>query len=166
MCRYIYRDIRDGAENSTKTRTILAGCAVFLFVCTVWHKQQISVLLWCALNVFCLEMEIIGKGIVHSRFYGETKRLIGANACDRINAIFGSQLLMVSVVTNAYFIGGEDVGKVIAYRTFFDVDAWDYLVASSVIYCGYHACEFLARRELFVRRELISYVMNLQIEYH
>lgn len=106
-------------------------------------------------------MEIIGKRIAHTRFYGEAMRSIGADACDRISGFFGSQLLMVSVITNVYFIGGEDVGKVIANRAFFDVSIWDYLVTSAISYCCYQACEYLARRNAFVRKEIaIAYELK------
>lgn len=154
LCRYIYKDICGGIENSTKLQKILAGLTVFLFIC-MWHGLQITVILWCALNTICLEMEVIGKRIVHTRWYGEVKRSIGANVCDRIGGFFGSQLLMVSVITNVYFIGGEDIGKVLAYRTFFGLSIWDYVVTSAISYCCYQACEFLARREDLARREMI-----------
>lgn len=117
--------------------------------------MQISVVLWCALNTICLEMEVIGKRIAHTRWYDGMKRWTGVNVCDRIGGFFGSQLLMVSVITNVYFIGGEDIGKVIAYRAFIDEDIWDYVVTSAITYCCYQACEFLARREDLQRKEMI-----------
>lgn len=157
-CRYIYRDVRGGMENSTKWRKFAAALAVFLFIWT-WQGLKMSVLIFCALNVICFEMEIIGKCLTYTRFYSEVRRTVGAEVCHRINCFFGSQLLMVSVITNVYFIAGDDVGKVIAHRAFVDVGFWEYLVASTISYCCYQACEFLNPCEDLILKEIKEMVM-------
>lgn len=146
LCRYIFREIVDDA-NCPNWRKILAGITVVGFICTLWREPEVSVIIWCVLNIICLELEIIGKRTTLTHIYCDMRQLIGVNVCDRINGLFGSQLLMVSVITNVYYIGGNDVGKVIANRVFFDVSIWDHLVASVIGYCCYQACEFLTRHE-------------------
>lgn len=157
FCRYIFRAIcrsRDGDISTAKWRKFLACLAVVGFV-FLWHGSHESIILWSLVNILCFEMEIIGKAIAGTQIYFDTKQLIGGNVLDRIIGIFGSQLLMVSVLVNVYLIGGEDVGKVIARRTFISDGCWNYLVVSTITYCFYQSSEFLFRREDLVRKELL-----------
>lgn len=72
---------------------------------------------------------------------------IGRNNGFRVKAIFGSQLLIMSVLSNMMFVGGEDIGYELIKQTYLKNGLLNYLVLSICTYCFYQTGEFSFRWE-------------------
>lgn len=96
-------------------------------------------------------MEFLGKLFATTRYYSWIARILSDGVCERVAAFLGSQLLIVSVIVNTYYIGGIDLSIVTTRQTY--KLNWDFVVLSTIIYCMYQACDFLARRKESARKE-------------
>lgn len=141
---YIYRGICK--ERSPMAKKLFASIATFSFI-YLWHGYYKFILMWAILNFFCLQAERCGKIMAATKAYRSVCTAVGTRWTYRMNAIFGSQLLILSVLSNIMFIGGEDVGVELAKQTYFRNDITTYATLSICTYCFYQTGEFLFRWE-------------------
>lgn len=99
---------------------------------------------WVFLNLALLYVELLGRHYSRSEHY---QRLvierIGRKNAQRLNALFGSQLLIPSIITNLMFIGGSQVGQFLATRTYVIGGFLNYFLLSFVSYNFYQASSFI-----------------------
>lgn len=70
-----------------------------------------------------------------------------------MNAIAGSQLYILAVLSNMIFIGGIEVGMLIMERTYFEIGFLPYVLLSFCCYCLYHTSELIWRWERECEKE-------------
>lgn len=141
---YIYRGI--SVRKSSLITKLFASITTFSFI-YLWHGYFKFILIWAILNFFCLQAERVGKQMAASPMYRNICAAIGVHWTYRMNAIFGSQLLILSVLSNIMFIGGEDVGVELAKQTYFRNGITNYATLSICTYCFYQTGEFFFRWE-------------------
>lgn len=144
LLRYIYKGIC-GQQSSTAMKRF-ASIASFSFI-YLWHGYYKFILIWAVLNFFCLQAEQVGKQIVETEMYTNVCATIGTQWTYRMNAIFGSQLLILSVLSNIMFIGGEEIGIELAKQTYLRNGIMNYVTLSICTYCFYQTGEFCFRWE-------------------
>lgn len=141
---YIYRGIC--VQNSSLAAKLFASITTFSFI-YLWHGYYKFILIWAILNFFCLQAERVGKQFSELPMYRHVCTTIGTQWTYRLNAVFGSQLLILSVLSNIMFIGGEDVGVELAKQTYFRNGITNYATLSICTYCFYQTGEFFFRWE-------------------
>lgn len=95
---------------------------------------------------------VFGKFIAESAGYRRQLQSIGKNNIYRLNAIFGSQLLMLSVHAGIFFLGGKEMGMEYATQTYLAKGFKNYFGLTLVCYCWYTICEFSFRWEAEKKR--------------
>lgn len=99
---------------------------------------------WVFLNLALLYLELLGRHYSRSEHYERLViKRIGRKNGQRLNALFGSQLLIPSIITNLMFIGGSRVGQFLATRTYVTGGFLNYFLLSFVAYNFYQASSFL-----------------------
>lgn len=141
---YIYRGICKGYSSIAKK--LFASITTFSFI-YLWHGYYKFILIWAILNFFCLQAERVGKQFAETTIYRKACITIGTQWTYRMNAFFGSQLLILSVLSNIMFIGGEEVGIELAKQTYFRNGITNYAMLSICTYCFYQTGEFFFRWE-------------------
>lgn len=133
----------------TPTATLRAvGCLLTFAFIALWHGYRTSICIWVALNVSIINIEVIGKYISRSDFYAKIRKTLGKLVFTHVIAIFGSQMLLLSHVTNIYFLAGEEFGTVLFVRTYFSEGLWNYFIMSIIAYATYNACEYVQQQKV------------------
>lgn len=148
---YIYRGMCK--RNSSLGRKLIASITTFSFI-YLWHGYYQFILLWAILNFICLQSERIGKQLSDTNIYRRVSNAIGGQWTYRLNAVFGSQLLILSVLSNIMFIGGEDIGIELAKQTYCRNGLINYATLSICTYCFYQTGEFYFRWEARHRKDI------------
>lgn len=142
--RHIY------AEMCTKTsslpRKLFASFISFAFI-YLWHGYYLFLLMWVFLNLASLYLELFGRFFAQSDQYNNFLKPIGNQNMQRLNAIFGSQLLISSSISNVMFIGGPSVGYWLTWHTYLSGGILNYLVLSIVAYNLYRVASFIFQWE-------------------
>lgn len=99
---------------------------------------------WVFLNLVLLYLELLGRHYSRCEHYEQLMiKRIGRKNTQRLNALFGSQLLIPSIITNLMFIGGSRVGEFLATRTYVTGGFLNYFLLSFVAYNFYQASSFI-----------------------
>lgn len=99
---------------------------------------------WVFLNLALLYLELVGRHYARSEHYERIViKWIGRKNAQRLNALFGSQLLIPSIITNLMFIGGSRVGQYLATRIYVTGGFLNYFLLSFVAYNFYQASSFI-----------------------
>ncbi|XP_055638565.1 protein-cysteine N-palmitoyltransferase Rasp [Toxorhynchites rutilus septentrionalis] len=119
LFKYIYTQLC--TKTSSHTRKVLASSITFIFI-YIWHGLYTFILIWSALNWICIVLE------------GFVKNIFGSNT--RLNALVGTHVFILSVLSNFFFFAREEVGYIYIERTYFE-SLNNYLALYVVAYCFY-----------------------------
>lgn len=144
LFKYIYKGLCD--RNASAPKKFLASITAFGFI-YLWHGYFRFILIWAILNFFCLQAENFGKKFAGTRLCKKLMHAIGQSNSNRLKAIIGSQLLIVSILSNIIFLGGERIGFELIEQTYLRNSLSVYILLSFCTYCFYVTGEFCFRWE-------------------
>lgn len=153
LFKYIYKGLSD--RNASLAKKLLASITAFTFI-YLWHGYFRFVLIWTILNFICLQAENFGKKFSKTQFCKKLMRPIGENNSLRLKAIVGSQLLIISILSNMIFLGGERIGFELMKQTYLRNNFFEYFLLSFCTYCFYISGEFCFRWEARKANEQIA----------
>lgn len=90
----------------------------FLFI-YIWHGYFMSILVWSVLNCLGIFLEQLLNIIQRSTIYQQM--IVGnfsESSVNRIDAVLGTHLLILAVISNFFFLANYDVGVLFLKRTY------------------------------------------------
>ena len=126
-------------------RKILASVATFAFI-YVWHGYFLDILIWSFLNGVGILLEILYSTFKRSKYHETwiTGRFSHNNVL-RIDAFIGTQLLILAVIANFFFLANYDVGILFLRKTY-AMGLTNYLLLSTYLVFTYFSGEYWERR--------------------
>lgn len=144
--RYIYIPIVKGKPSIV--RKILGAALCFVFVYT-WHGMDQHILIWTLLNFFGVVVENCASSVVSSDYFKafQTHRL-SQRYVGRLKALAVVPLLLMSAVSNFYFICGLDVGNIFMRKIVINGWSGPIWIIAGFLYCMCHVSEAIRSWEL------------------
>lgn len=112
----------------------------------VWHGYFLAILAWSALNVLGILLEQASKAFQRSSGYQRwVTHRVSSNNVLRIEAILGTHLLILAVISNFFFLANYEVGVLFLRRTY-GSGICNYLGLSTSLLFIYFTAEYCKRR--------------------
>jgi len=108
LIRYIYVPCCAWTGDGNRSK-VTAALLTFLFA-FVWHGTMIHVFVWSLLNFIGVAIELIIKEVM-------AKKASISALEQRLETIVTSMLLLISLLANAFFCSGAEVGMAVTKRT-------------------------------------------------
>ena len=112
----------------------------------MWHGYFLDILIWSFLNGVGILLEILYSTFKRSKYHDQwiTSRFSHNNVL-RIDAFIGTQLLILAVIANFFFLANYDVGMLFLRKTYAKGLA-NYLLLSTSLVFTYFSGEYWERR--------------------
>ena len=136
--RHIYTKIT--TKGASLGQRILSSAITFCFI-YIWHGIHTFILIWSFLNWLCVVMEGLLDMLMVSRFMRTFIGWMSIDGKKRVNALFGANILILSVISNYIFFAREPAYSYL-WRTYTDNIA-NYLGLFPFAYCWYRNSEYL-----------------------
>lgn len=110
--RYIYVPVLQLSKTPTLTKKIGASIVCFSFV-YVWHGEEEYVLYWVILNFIAVTIEALGRALAKTPTVAQ-KLDNGISKANqrRLHCLLASPLHYFSMLSNYFFIGSFEIGKI------------------------------------------------------
>ena len=126
-------------------RKFFATFVTFAFI-YIWHGYYLVILVWSSLNLLGILLEDMLKAIQESKLYHKhiTGRFSPNNVL-RIEAVAGTHLLILAVISNFFFLANYEVGVMFVTRIY-GHGLGNYLLLSTSLVFIYFTSEYCKRR--------------------
>ena len=107
ISRYIYLPIITNLPSSLIYK--LLGSAVCFSFVFVWHGTLEFILIWSLLNFLGITLEGTARAVSTTASYKRIEDKLPASMVRRLHALLASPLLVMSCISNLYFLAGTEV---------------------------------------------------------
>lgn len=133
-------------SKSSSLSRLAAVFVTFVFI-YIWHGYFRYVLVWALLNFVGLLLESGWATVQRSHGYRKTiSRFVGAANQKRLDGIVGTQLLILAVIANFFFLATYEVGLIFVQKTYMS-GLLNYLALSVTLAFIYFTSEHLKRND-------------------
>lgn len=121
---------------------------MFVFV-SFWHcpGSNVWVFFWVWMNFSILSLETLGQFITKTKAYECCSKTIGSSNMNRMNKLFGSQLLIFQTALAVLFLTGQRVYLHILNEIYMNNTILSYSILSLAVYSIYHVSDLIFQYE-------------------
>ena len=141
LLRYIYTQLcsKKATTVSKKVQKVMASAITFLFI-FIWHGLYMFILIWSMLNWLCIILEQALKVFAKSKMFLRLTNRFSPTNKGRIIAVIGSNIFIMSVISNFFFFAREETGYIYIKRTYFE-SFINYFGVLVFAYCYYRSSD-------------------------